>query len=379
MTLPSTLELLRDLVRIPSVSSADPALDMSNLPVVERLADWMESLGWAVEVVPLPGTPAKANLIARLGAGDDGLVLAGHTDTVPWDEGLWHSDPFTLTERQGRLYGLGTADMKGFLALAIDALRDLSPRDLARPVTLVATADEETSMQGARSLSGRLGRYCVVGEPTGLVPVHRHKGILMERIRLLGRSGHSSDPQAGNSALDGMLDLGLALTTLRRELASQWRDPSFHVPYPTLNLGSVHGGDSPNRICAQCELTLDLRLLPGMDVAEPRGRLRDRARRIAETRGLEIAFEALFNGVPALDTPRSARLVQLIERLSARRARTVAFGTEGPFYHALGMETVICGPGSIEQAHRPDEYLASSQIPKAKKLIRGLIRALCCS
>jgi arginyl-tRNA--protein-N-Asp/Glu arginylyltransferase len=221
VTLPATLELIRELVRIPSVSSADPALDMGNRPVVERLAEWMESLGWSVEAIPLPGAAGKANLVARLGNGDDALVLAGHTDTVPWDEGLWSCDPFDLTERDGRLYGLGTADMKGFLALVVDAVRDLRARDLRRPLVVVATADEETSMAGARALPAELGRYCVIGEPTGLAPVYRHKGILMEGIRLRGTAGHSSDLDAGNSALEGMSSQELNL----------WITPQFQCGY----------------------------------------------------------------------------------------------------------------------------------------------------
>ncbi|HHB12440.1 MAG TPA: acetylornithine deacetylase [Chromatiales bacterium] len=377
MTLPDTLELIRRLVRIPSVSSASPERDMSNRAVVDQLAEWLEALGWSVHVTPIAGRDDKVNLVARLGAGKDGLVLAGHTDTVPWDEGLWHFDPLDVTEREGRLYGLGTADMKGFLALVVDALRDLDAAHLSRPVVVLATADEETSMAGAHALREPLGRYCLVGEPTGLVPVHRHKGILMEAITLHGRAGHSSDPAAGNSALEGMVALAQELLAYRDELQQTWHDSTFSVPEPTLNLGRIQGGDSPNRICARCELELDLRLLPGMDPGRLRRALRERARCIAEQRGLQIDFTALFEGIPALETPRGSAFLGLVESLSGHRAATAAFGTEGPFYQALGMETVVCGPGAIAQAHRPDEFLDWRQARQASELIRRLVHTLC--
>ncbi len=377
MTIPHAFDLIRSLVRIPSVSSTDPDRDMGNLAVVGQLADWLETLGWRVEVVPLPHHSEKANLIARLGSGEDGLVLAGHTDTVPWDEGLWRFPPLDVTVHEGRLYGLGTADMKGFLALVVDAVRNLSARDLKRPVTIVATADEETSMTGARAIRGALGRYCVIGEPTGLVPVHRHKGILMEAIRLSGAAAHSSAPAAGNSALEGMIEVAQSLMAFRDALQRRFQAPDFAVPVPTLNLGAIRGGDSPNRVCARCELKLDLRLLPGMALPDVRHNLRERVRTVAARRGLEVAFEALFEGIPALDTPNEARLVRLLETLTQRRARSVAFGTEGPYYRALGMETVVCGPGDIAQAHRPDEYLSESQIPQAVHLIQRVIQAIC--
>ena len=197
--LPDTLTMLHRLIAAPSISSATKALDQSNLTVIEHLHEWLAQLGFQTEVMHVPGHAGKANLIATLGSGPGGLVLAGHTDTVPCDPELWRSDPFFLTERDSRLYGLGTCDMKGFFPLAIEAARQFVDTPLQQPLIILATADEESSMSGARALvdAGRpLARAAVVGEPTSLKPIRMHKGILMEGIRIQGRSGHSS-PCAG--------------------------------------------------------------------------------------------------------------------------------------------------------------------------------------
>ena len=378
---PRLLDLIGALVGTPSVSSFERGLDRGNRAVIDRLATWLEDLGFAVEIQDLGTDPAKANLIATLGSGEDGLVLAGHTDTVPCDAALWRRDPFTLHEADGRLYGLGTADMKAFLALAIEAVRELRASDLKRPLVLLATADEESGMLGARRLveaGRRLGRHCIVGEPTGLKPIRQHKGIFDERIRLVGRSGHSSDPALGNSALEGMHAAIGALLAWRDELQTRYRDPAFAVPVPTLNLGHIHGGDNPNRICGACELTLDLRPLPGMDTAALRAELHERVLAAVAPRGLHVEFEAIFDGLPPMATPADAHVVHLAEQLAGHAAGAAAFGTEGPYYNALGCETVILGPGDIAQAHQPDEYLALDRLAPTVALLRAAVRRLCC-
>lgn len=377
---PQLLDLIGALVGTPSVSSFEAGLDRGNRAVIDLLATWLEDLGFAVEIQDLGTDPAKANLIATLGTGDDGLVLAGHTDTVPCDPALWQRDPFRLHEADGRLYGLGTADMKAFLALAIEAVRDVRAADLKKPLVLLATADEESGMLGARRLldaGRRLGRHCIVGEPTGLKPVRQHKGIFDERIRLTGRSGHSSDPALGNSALEGMHAVIGALLAWRDELQQRYRDPAFAVPVPTLNLGHIHGGDNPNRICGACELTLDLRPLPGMDTAALRAELHQRVRAAVAPRGLKVEFEAIFDGLPPMATPADAHVVRLAEQLAGSPAGAAAFGTEGPYYNALGCETVILGPGDIAQAHQPDEYLALDRLTPTVTLLRGALKRLC--
>ena len=275
MPLPSLKDRFAQLLALPSVSCTQPALDQSNRPVVELLATWLGDLGFACELQEI--APGKFNLLASLGSGPGGLVLAGHTDTVPYDESLWKSDPLRLDERDGRWYGLGSCDMKGFFAIAIEALLPLLDKPLRQPLLILATCDEESSMAGARALAeaGRpLGRAAVIGEPTGLRPIRLHKGVMMERIDILGQSGHSSDPSLGHSALEAMHAAIGELLALRAQWQKEYNNPQFGVPQPTLNLGCIHGGDNPNRICGQCALEFDLRPLPGMDVEQLRAAIR---------------------------------------------------------------------------------------------------------
>ncbi|MFO7640774.1 MAG: acetylornithine deacetylase [Candidatus Competibacteraceae bacterium] len=374
------LDHIRQLIAIPSVSSVSPQFDQSNRPVIDLLAGWLEDAGFAVRIEPLPDRPDKANLIATLGGGPGGLVLAGHTDTVPFDADRWRHDPFGGAVADGRIYGLGSADMKSFLALALAAARDFTARDLRQPLVILATADEESSMHGARALAAAgqpLGRHAVIGEPTGLKPVRMHKGIMMEAIRLEGRSGHSSNPALGVNALEGMYRVLGELLQWRTELQASYRNPLFEVDVPTLNLGHIHGGDNPNRICAACELHIDIRPLPGMRLEELRWALHERLGRLLADSELRLSFLPLFEGVEALETPAAAAIVQATEELTGAPAGVASFGTEGPYLNALGMETVILGPGNVECAHQPDEFLALATLEPTLELLRGLIGRFC--
>ncbi len=374
-------EMIDRLVATPSVSAVDPKLDMDNRPVIDLLANWLEDEGWSVELIEVPGTGGgKANLLATRGRGPGGLVLSGHTDTVPFDEGKWSGDPFRVRERDGALYGLGTSDMKAFLAMAIEAARHVDDADLKEPLILLATADEECGMSGAKALvdAGRpKARRAIIGEPTGLSPVRMHKGCAMERLELTGRSGHSSDPRYGVSALDAMYDAIGEIVTLREELARTHRNAGFEPPHPTLNLGRIEGGDNPNRICGRCVLDYDLRVVPGMDAGAVRGALHERVAAALAGRGVSIAHLSLTEDVPPFETPADAPLVRALEELTGHAAEGVSFGTEAPFLTDLGMATVVLGPGDISVAHQPDEHLPLARIEPMLDILRGVIeRAL---
>jgi acetylornithine deacetylase len=389
-SLPDLKTLCAELVRQPSMSSENAPFDVSNKGVIDALAQWLDGLGLQCEVMPVPDRPGKFNLIATLGRGPGGLVLSGHADTVPYDEGAWASDPFRLTECDGRLHGLGICDMKGFLAMAVQIAGEFAGTPLKQPLIVLATADEERSMDGVRALvaAGRpKARYAVIGEPTGLTPVRLHKGIFMDTLRVAGRSGHSSRPDLGANAIEGMQRVMTGLLALRDELrgrggpaAARPGGPgktTFVLAHPTLNLGCIHGGDSANRIPAACELQVDLRFPPGFDGAALRRELRDRAARALDGSGCTIRFSSLFDGVPAFETPGTSALVAACERLTGHAAGAVDFGTEAPFLRELGIETVILGPGDIEQAHKPDEYLALDRIEPMLQTLRGLVRQFC--
>lgn len=375
------IDHLQQLVALPSVSCGLPEWDMSNQKVIDYLASVFGDLGFNTRVVPL-GDPGKSNLIASLGTGAGGLVLAGHSDTVPYDADRWQTDPFTLTERDGKLYGLGATDMKGFFPVIIEAVKPYLDKPFKHPLIVLATADEESSMSGARALAeegiaGFKPRYAVIGEPTGLIPIRAHKGIMMEAIRVRGKSGHSSNPALGNNALEAMNQVMNTLLQLRGELQLKYRDPGFAVQTPTLNLGCIHGGDGANRICAECELHFDLRLLPGMDNDELRQIITQRLTPIAETSGTDIVLSSLFEGVDPFGESAHSELVKTCEELTGNTADTVAFATEAPFMQQLGMQTLILGPGSINQAHQPDEFIPLNQIEPAVNILRRLIEKYC--
>ena len=378
MSLPSLQDQFAALIATPSVSCTQPHWDQSNRAVIDLLASWLAELGFACEIQEV--APGKANLLATFGSGPGGLVLAGHSDTVPFDAALWHSDPLRLTAQGDRWVGLGVCDMKGFFPLVIEALRGLLDQPFRQPLLVLATCDEESSMAGARALAaaGRpLGRAAVIGEPTGLKPIRLHKGVMMERIDILGQSGHSSDPSLGHSALEAMQDVMGELRLLRAQWQREFNNPQFGVPQPTLNFGCIHGGDNPNRICGQCALEFDLRPLPGMDPEQLRAAIRGKLQPLAERHQVRIDYAPLFANVPPFEQSADSELVRVAEKLTGHAAQAVAFGTEAPYLQQLGCETIVLGPGDIACAHQPGEFLELARIEPTVRLLRQLIQHYC--
>lgn len=378
--LPTFEQQLARLISLASVSSATPAWDMGNLAVIEQLAEWFSSLHFSTEVLIDPEQSNKANLIATLGSGEGGLVLSGHTDTVPFDEQLWQSNPLQVALRDNAYYGIGTADMKGFFAVIIAALRDMDLRQLKHPLIIVATADEESSMSGARRLAAsslKTPRAAVIGEPTGLKPIRAHKGVMMETIRITGRAGHSSNPALGINALDAMAEVIQALLSYRADLATRYRDPLFEVDHPTINLGHIHGGDNPNRICGQCELQFDVRMMPGMAIDSVREEILALISPIVAKHRGQLSFEALVPGVEPFLLDGDSELVKAAERMTGQDAGIVGFATEAPFFQAMGVDTIVMGPGSIDVAHQPDEHLPLEHIKPAMEIIQRLVQHYC--
>lgn len=378
-SLPKLLTLMQQLIETPSVSCTNPSIDQSNRNVIDLLAQWLSDLGFRCEICPIPLQPHKANLIATLGEGPGGLVLAGHTDTVPFDEELWQHNPLGMSEDNGRLYGLGTSDMKGFFPIAIEAAKKFLDTPLKQPLIILATADEESSMAGAKALAemGRpVARHAIIGEPTGMRPIRMHKGMMMEAVRLQGKSGHSSNPDWGVNALDAMHAVMSELIALRQELQRDYNNSHFDVSFPTLNLGCIHGGDNPNRICGHTELQFDLRPLPGMSLDNLRETVERRLRAVADKHQVQFGMENLF-GIPAFETDASREIVKVAEKLTGHKAGSVCFGTEAPFLTEMGMDTIVLGPGDIDQAHQPDEYLSIDRIQPTISLLEEMIKRFC--
>ena len=376
--------MLGTLIGEPSVSSRSSALDQSNIGVLNHLANWLHDINFDVEISSLPEEPAKANLIATyLPQGqhiDGGLILAGHSDTVPCDEKLWHSDPYSLSESDSRVHGLGACDMKGFFPMAIWAASHVVNTKLKKPLTIIATSDEESGMAGARFLADRgipKAEVTLVGEPTELQPVISHKGAITLSITVQGSSGHSSNPDFGRNAIDSMHIVIQDLIEFRRSLATNYQTPGFDVSIPTLNLGCLQAGDSPNRICEHSELQIDLRLLPGMNADAIISDLKQQLYVIGDRLGTPINVHFLSPAIPAFESPENSQVAKLLETLSGKSSGKVAFGTEAPFYQDFSKETVVFGPGSISQAHQPDEYMELSYFSKTESILIRLIQHFC--
>ena len=270
--------------------------------------------------------------------------------------------------------------MKSFLALALTASESFDLKKLQRPLTLVATADEESTMSGAKLIADtgeKLGRFCIIGEPTDLTPVRQHKGVLSQSFQLTGCSGHASNPALGNNALEGMHELITELLAYRNGIQQKYNNAAFDIPTPTMNLGHIHGGDNSNRICGDCELLIDIRYLPEMSIEQLISDTGDLAHAVAERRGLSCECKLLGEGLAAMDTDEASEIAQFLTFCTARKLSSVAFGTEAPYYNRMQTETIVIGPGSIQQAHQPDEFLPVEQIDPTIELLKNLIHKFC--
>ncbi|WP_186366619.1 acetylornithine deacetylase [Yersinia thracica] len=384
MKLPPFIELYRALIATPSISATDSALDQSNEALINLLAGWFADLGFRVEIQPVPDTRHKFNLLASIGEkssgeGSGGLLLAGHTDTVPYDEGRWTRDPFTLTEHDNKLYGLGTADMKGFFAFILDAVRDIDASTLSKPLYILATADEETTMAGARYFAASTQLrpdFAIIGEPTSLQPVRAHKGHISNAIRITGQSGHSSDPARGVNAIDLMHESITELMKLRTTLQERYNNPAFAIPYPTMNFGHINGGDAANRICACCELHMDIRPLPGLTLSDLDELMTEALAPVSARWPGRLSIDELHPPIPGYECPTDHHMVGVIEKLLGERTAVVNYCTEAPFIQQI-CPTLVLGPGSINQAHQPDEFIDMAFIEPTRELIGQLVNHFC--
>ncbi len=373
------IERYRNLIALPTISSLEAAEDQSNKQLIELLATWLADFGFKTEIIRVEDSRDKYNLLATYGEGEGGLLLAGHTDTVPFDEGKWTFNPFVLTEQDGKFYGLGTADMKGFFAFIVDVLNQIDLNKLTKPLRILATADEETTMLGARTFAQHthIRPDCaIIGEPTSLKPIRAHKGHVGEAVRITGKSGHSSDPDRGINAIELMHQATGYLMNMRNQLREKYHNDLFKVPYPTMNFGNIHGGDAINRICACCELQFDMRPLPNLPVEDLYAMVNENLKPMLEQYGDLIEIRHLHDGIPGYECEHSAQVVQVVEKLLGEKCDAVNYCTEAPFIQQL-CPTLVLGPGSIEQAHQPDEFLETKFIEPTRELLTKMILHFC--
>lgn len=372
--------------------SFDTTSRNSNLALITCVHEALAGLGVQAELMHSPDG-GKANLFASLpaqgGGTQGGIVLSGHTDVVPVDGQDWDSDPFTLVEHEGRLYGRGSADMKGFIATALALVPEFLAMPRARPLHLALSYDEEVGCVGApvmiHALKQRGARFdgCVVGEPTGMQVVVAHKGIQLYRCRVHGRAAHSSLTPRGCNAIEHAARLICRIRDLADEFkASGPYDECYDVPFTTMTTNQIHGGIAVNTIPDLCEFAYEFRNLPGMPGAAIQGRIeayvRDELlpRMQGEYADARIELEARA-GAPALEAAEEAAITQLVRALTADQGRRkVGYGTEAGLFQDAGIPTVVCGPGSIEQAHKPNEFVELSQLAACERFLRGLGRSL---
>jgi acetylornithine deacetylase len=382
MPLLSVQELLARLVAFDSVSRN------SNLPLAGFVCDYLDRPGVRIHRNPAPAEP-KANLVIEIGPDVEpvergGLALSGHMDVVPADEPEWSSDPFTLVEREGLLYGRGSADMKGFLAVAVDLAARLQPARLRRPLVLVLTYDEELGTLGARHLHDTwprerpLPRHALIGEPTELQVVRLHKGHFKARFVIRGVPAHSAYPHLGRNAVEPAGRLVVALAELRRELegerlASSERFPE--VPYPSLNVAVIQGGSAINVVPDRCSVEVGLRLLPGMDESSVEQRLRAVAEEALA--GEEWALEGLSTSPPLQTAADSPLFADLCTLTGQRGSPSVSFATDAGWLQRMGLECVLFGPGSIRVAHKPNEHVAAADLDSASATLQELVDRWC--
>lgn len=369
------------------------SFDTTSANANSEMIKWVEtellSFGASVKIIPNVDE-SKANLFATLGPQDiGGVMLSGHTDVVPVTGQAWTVPAFSMTQRDGKIFGRGTADMKGFIAAMMNAAKLASTQTLKTPLHLALSYDEEIGCIGVRSMIDMLSnapirpQMCIVGEPTGLAVATGHKGKIAARAKCTGRAGHSAlAPFAVNAlylANEFITELRKVQDVLRLGVV---QDLDYDVPYTTLHVGRIAGGGALNIVPHSCELDFEIRNLAQDNPAEILEKLRQAAdlialsaRNVASEANIEIE---VFNTYPGLDTPSSAPVVGFVKSLmGANGTIKVAYGTEGGLFdQSLGVPTVVCGPGEMAQGHKPDEFITEAQLAACDTMLVNLLHRL---
>jgi acetylornithine deacetylase len=367
----TVIDILKALIAVPSV------VRTPNGAIVDTIRQALESAGARVQVLPGPEGD-RFNLFATIGpAMVPGYVLSGHMDVVPATEPEWTSDPFQLRADGDRFYGRGTSDMKGFIAAALAALPALTAAPLARPIHLAFTYDEEAGCQGAPHLLPHLPTLCapplgvIVGEPSGLRAVRAHKGKAAARLIIRGRAGHSSRPDQGLNAIHAMTNALTAAVAQAERLSLGPMDSVFEPPYSSLQVGILQGGRAVNIIPDSCTAEFEARAIAGVNPTSLLAPVRHAAERLEE-QGFAVDWTET-GAYPALFLPARSPLARLLEELTGQEPlAAVSYGTEAGLYQTAGMDAIICGPGDISRAHRPNEHIRLDELQACQAMIEAL-------
>lgn len=371
-------ETLAQLVRIDSVSSR------SNAAIVEYLENRCAALNFITQRFPYTDEHGieKINLIALSGAEFSGiphveLALVGHTDTVPYDPN-W-TEATNLTQRDGKLYGRGSCDTKGFMAATLTALETIDRSQIRKPIALIFTADEEIGLRGAKRLAEAKAihpRYSIVGEPTSLRPIRAGKGYSLAEVIVKGREAHSAYPALGASAITRAARLITRLEAIGSNLKEDLH-PAFDPPFTTLNVGLIRGGSAKNVLAGECRFTLEWRPIPTQPSTHVLNLLKEA---IAEEQRNDPDFQCEFDASRAdagFETAPDSPLISLLEQATGIQSGTVAFGTEAAQMMVLGSESVVIGPGDIREAHRTGEFVPVDELERCAEVLKLAITRLC--
>ncbi len=376
-TIKEAEDLLAKLVGFDTTSAK------SNLDLIAFVQDYLDRNGVSSTLVP-SADDQKASLHATIGDGEGGIGLSGHSDCVPVEGQNWTSDPFTLTERDGKLYGRGTCDMKGFIACVLASVPLFKAHKLKEPIHIIISYDEEVGCAGVRPLLARLGedlprpRAVIVGEPTSMGVIDAHKRIDVYRTTVTGKEAHSSLPAIGVNAISAAAELIGELDRIAETIATTENDPRFEPPYSTVSVGVIDGGTAPNIVPKSCTFRWQVRSLPSAPADEaPRAlsafaetALVPKMRKVAEDAGIETEGQT---AVPAFTAaPQSDAVALAMALTGANRTRTVSYATEAGLFEQAGCPAVICGPGDIAQAHAADEFVSIAQLEACLKFLADL-------
>lgn len=364
-------EILKALVQFPSV------VGQPNGAIAGWIAQYLGDLGIEAQLLPGPEGD-RTNLFATIGPRDlPGLVLSGHMDVVPAQEPQWSADPFRLRMEGDKLFGRGTSDMKGFLAAALAIVPSLIALKPARPIHLAFSYDEEAGCRGVPHLIAALPSLCalpaaaVIGEPSGLRPILAHKGKAAARAEVQGRSGHSSRPDLGLNAIHAMGRVIAAANDAAAKLSGSPLDPVFEPPYSTIQIGKIRGGEALNIIPDSCVVEIEARAIAGVSPAALLEPVRE-ALESLRAEGFETNWQPIA-GYPALSLPADAPIARLMARITGEAPlAAVSYGTEAGLYQAAGIDAIICGPGDIARAHKPDEYLTRGELAACVEMLKRL-------
>ncbi|MEC9455062.1 MAG: acetylornithine deacetylase [Pseudomonadota bacterium] len=381
----NSVEMIKKLV------SFDTTSRVSNLELIDFVADYLSALGVESHLIH-DESGEKANLYATIGPRDvPGIVLSGHTDVVPVDGQAWDSDPFTVVEQDEKLFGRGTSDMKSFIAIALAMAPDFASTNLKSPVHFALSFDEEVGCLGAPLMIQKMGQFAakpravIIGEPTKMSVVNAHKGVCSFFTTVHGLERHSSETHRGVNAIAYGAELVAFLSTLGEEMRDQHSYPEsgFDPPYTTVHVGTMHGGTAQNIVPLNCTFSWEYRLMPGEDASEIRNRFQahvdevvlPKMHAVDASTGIDTEVRAFVPGLAPEDGSPAEALVLALARKNT--TEVVAYGTEAGQFQEAGNPAVVCGPGSIAQAHKPNEFIELSEVRACEIFMRRLLDEVC--